>query len=232
MREEGAQLDWIQFVLLPDSSGGLDEDDTTNGTGTTTETATDSGSADDSATDNGSDSGTNSEPTAGTADGADTSNGDVAGGDSGGTTGGGTTGHSLLQEAEDGTLFGAMELGSDSNASGGKFVHVPANLTGNSNTDFVEFTVTILTTGRYQLNAGVRGPSGSQNSFFAQIDNGQTYLWDLPKDNKRTETLLNNRGTGVVTETLSTGVHTLRVSMREEGAQLDWIQFVHLDPRP
>ena len=143
----------------------------------------------------------------------------------GGTTGGGGSGGSLFQEAEDGELSGDMEVVNDSDVSGGQFVRVPVNVTGNSNTDFVEFTVSIETAGSYQVRAGVRGPTGSQNSFFAQINDGDVYLWDIPRDNELTEVLLSDRGSGDVTEILSVGVHTLRVSVREEGSQLDWIEF-------
>ena len=118
-----------------------------------------------------------------------------------------------------------MVVVNNNGASNSQLVNVPANRNGNSNSDFVEFSINIATPGTYQINARVRGPSGSQNSFFAQINNGDTYLWDIPKDNTFTEDLISDRGNGNVSETLSAGTHTLRISFREAGAQLDWIEF-------
>ena len=149
----------------------------------------------------------------------------TGGGTTGGNTGGNTGGGSLFREAEDGSLSGAMAVVNNNSASNSQLVNVPANRNGNSNSDFVEFSINIATPGTYQINARVRGPSGSQNSFFAQINNGDTYLWDIPKDNTFTEDLISDRGNGNVSEALSAGTHTLRISFREAGAQLDWIEF-------
>ena len=139
--------------------------------------------------------------------------------------GGGSTSDALFQEAEAGTLSGAMTIVSDGAYSGGQFVRVPVGTSGSSN-DYVEFTVNIETAGDYQVNAQVRGPSGLQNSFFAQIDGGAQILWDIPSTNVLVEDLVSNRGSGVITQSLSAGSHTLRISFREAGAQLDWIEFV------
>ena len=117
-----------------------------------------------------------------------------------------------------------MVVVSNSESSGGQFVRVPVGIAGGSD-DFVEFSVTIDTAGSYQVNAGVRGPSGTQNSFFAQIDEGTQYTWDIPSNNQSTEVLLSDRSSGVVTETLAAGDHTFRVIFREAGAQLDFIEF-------
>ena len=144
-------------------------------------------------------------------------------------TGGGDTSGSLLQEAEVGTVFGNMVVVNDVQASGGQFVHVPSNVVGNNSSDFVEITAVIDTAGSYQLTAIVRGPSGSQNSFFVQINDGEVYLWDIPSNNQFTADVVSNRGSGDVTETLSAGVHTVRVFVREEGAQLDLIKFELLE---
>ncbi len=140
------------------------------------------------------------------------------------STGGG--GGPLYSEAEDGLIVGDMAIGSSSGASGGQFVQVPVGQgAGSFNNHYVEFSVTILNAGSYKVRAGVKGPNGSQNSFFAQIDSGTQYLWDFSGNNAYVEDYISNRGSGDVEETLSAGIHTLRVFRRETGAQLDWIEF-------
>ena len=151
-------------------------------------------------------------------------------GNGSGGGGGGGGGGALFQEAESGTLFGGMTITSDAGVSNGQFVEVPgAGAVNDPSSNFVEFSVTIPTAGEYQINAGVRGPSGSQNSFIAQIDNGTQYEWHIPSNNQLIEDLVSdgtNPSNGIdVTENLSAGTHTLRVFGREAGAQLDWIEF-------
>lgn len=131
----------------------------------------------------------------------------------------------MIQEAEAGTLFGNMVVAADAQASGGQFVHVPIDVPGDSSADFVEYSVNIETAGSYQITAVVRGPNGSANSFFAQIDEGPLYLWSTPNNNEFTEDLVSDRRLGDVTETLSVGIHTFRVFVREEGTQLDSFEF-------
>jgi hypothetical protein len=72
---------------------------------------------------------------------------------------------------------------------------------------------------------GVKGPSGTQNSFWAQIDSGEQYLWSFSNSNTAVTDYIIERGVGDVVENLSAGSHTLRVFVRESGSQLDWIEF-------
>jgi len=143
--------------------------------------------------------------------------------------GGGGGGGALYQEAESGALFGDMKIVSDTSASDGQFVEVPG--TGAVNDYFahyVEFSVDIATMGSYRIKAGVRGPSGQQNSFFAQINEGDRYVWHIPSNNQLEEDIISDRLNSMdidIEEILSPGEHTLRVYGREAGAQLDWIEF-------
>ena len=150
-------------------------------------------------------------------------------GNGGGNGGNGSGGGPLFQEAEAGTLFGDMTITNDAGVSNGQFVEVPgAGAVDDFFAHYVEFSVTIETAGNYQINAGVRGPAGNQNSFFAQIDEDPRYEWHIPQNNQLLEDLVSDRVNSNdidVIVTLSAGVHTLRVFGREEGAQLDWIEF-------
>lgn len=137
----------------------------------------------------------------------------------------------LFVEAESGILGGAMAIVADGSASSGSYVVVAdGGASSNSSLDYVEFPITFETAGEYEILAGVRGPNGSSNSFFAQLDGGSQYLWDTPKDNVWTTDKISDRGNGDITVNLDAGLHTLRISLRETGTQLDFIEFVLLNP--
>ena len=119
-----------------------------------------------------------------------------------------------MQEAEAGTLNGNFVVVEDAEASGGQFVHVPDGVDGDSSLDFVEYSVLIETAGSYQVNAIIRGPDGTQNSFFAQIDEGPVHQWNTRANNQLTADVISTRESGSnedLIETLSAGFHTLRI---------------------
>ena len=139
----------------------------------------------------------------------------------------------LFQEAEDAVLSGGMSIGADVQASSGAYVSVPSGSESpDTSNDFVEFTVDIDTAGDYRVLAGVRGPSGSQNSFFVQVDGGVEYIWDLPADNVLTNVFVSGRAVGELLFPLSVGQHTFRATYREPDAQLDFIEFQPVGSSP
>ncbi|MBV7327615.1 putative Ig domain-containing protein [Chloroflexi bacterium TSY] len=79
----------------------------------------------------------------------------------------------LIQEAEDGTLFGNFTLGNDALASGGQYVHVPDGA-GDSYSGVsahkVEYCVSIPTAGDYLIKAQISSPDYAANSFYVQVD--------------------------------------------------------------
>lgn len=136
----------------------------------------------------------------------------------------------LFFEAENGVLSGGMAVFADADASNGSYVSVvEGSQSTSTENDFVEFPVLIETAGDYQVSARVRGPDGSSHSFFAQIDLGEQFFWVTPSDNAWTTEYISDREVGDIRATLDAGIHTLRVSLRETGTQLDYIHFFLLD---
>lgn len=132
----------------------------------------------------------------------------------------------LYQEAESGVLSGAMSIVSDTSASSGAYVSVPPGQGARgSSVDFVEFSALVETAGDYRIRAGVRGPNGKENSFFIQVNNGKRWLWDIPRNNVLSSVYVSDRTAGELTFSLEQGVNLVRVSQRESGAQLDYIEL-------
>lgn len=142
----------------------------------------------------------------------------------------------LQQQGEVGMLHGNFVVGIDSAASGGSYVYVPDN--GNSYgagphpTDYVDYCFTVTQAGIYRINATVYAPdstppSGASDSFWVQVNGSPAagYKWALyAQDNAYFAAFVNNSGVvDPVEVTLSPGTHTVRVSMREDGARLDTI---------
>ena len=122
-----------------------------------------------------------------------------------------------------------MEVQSGDEYSNGNFVVVPVG--GESPDladDFVGFSVTVEAAGDYTILTGVRGPSGSQNSFFASVNGETPYRWNIPNNNVLTDVLVTRGSTNVQTYALDAGVHTFRAYTREAGSQLDFIEFLQL----
>lgn len=138
----------------------------------------------------------------------------------------GPGGEVLYVEAENSDLNGAMRIAQDTSVSAGNYVSVPVGAeSSNPANDYMDFTVNVEKAGEYKIAARVLGPNGSANSFFAQINSGTRYTWDLPKNNQWSTGFVSNRGAGEVSVFLGAGEHKLRVSLRESGAQLDYIEF-------
>lgn len=138
-----------------------------------------------------------------------------------------STGSILYVQAEDSVLNGAMKAVTDTSAIGGSYVSVPEDgESSNTENDYMDFYVNLEHSGEYKIAARVSGPHGSANSFFAQVDNAERYVWDISKTNQWSTEYISDRGNGDVSLYLAAGEHTLRVSVRESGAKLDYIEFV------
>ena len=145
-----------------------------------------------------------------------------------------TTQASLLQEGEDGELFGNFVIANDSNASGGQYVHVPNGVGGSSDPDpvnRVDFTVDIAQAGLYRVEARVLAASGLDNSFHFGVDGnvGNAFRWNIPISNDgtsyRTDNVAGN-GQDPFLFDFSAGIHTLNVYVREDGARLDRLEVI------
>jgi hypothetical protein len=133
---------------------------------------------------------------------------------------------SLYSEAESGTLVGDMEIIPDSQASNGLSVGVPVGKgSGPYEDHYVELSFTVNVPGNYKFLAGVKGPSGSKNSFYFQLNGGKSVIWDIPKGNVNAQVYARARRVGELIELLNTGTHKIRLYLRESGAQIDYMQL-------
>jgi|GEM_PF-1246380 len=123
----------------------------------------------------------------------------------------------LYREAESGTLTSPMRKVASSSASGGYYIEVPNN-TGD-NRGKATFTNS-LSAGNYLLWGRVMGPDASSNSFYAQIDSGTRYTWDIPVGKTWVWSRL-SQGSSPVIFNLSQGSHVLTIDGREDGSRLD-----------
>ena len=143
----------------------------------------------------------------------------------------------LIQEAEDGTLSGYFEVGSDSNASGGQYIHVPEGMgnrwNGPDDAHKAEYCFQVDTPGMYKINGGIYADTGADNSFFVKVDgspmNGT--LWDFPKNTEYREDEVSNRnGDDPVLVALHAGEHIVEVFLREDGGRLDDLELEFVEP--
>ncbi|MEM9774589.1 MAG: DUF5060 domain-containing protein [Chloroflexota bacterium] len=149
----------------------------------------------------------------------------------------------LLVEGENGTLKGAFAIGTNSNASGGKFVYVPATA-GNAPggridmENRVDYCVNVETAGNYQMLARVKAPSSVEDSFFVTIDGAPSagYVWDVAQGNSFKNDYLNDRSKSDPTAFyLSKGQHTISIHRREVNTQLDRFELIQVgggNPNP
>ncbi|MEM7134023.1 MAG: putative Ig domain-containing protein [Chloroflexota bacterium] len=140
----------------------------------------------------------------------------------------------LEQEAEDGSLRGSMVVGTDANASGGQYVHLPNgsgnNLNGPTVPDQAEYCFDVPAAGTYLLQGTILATGGGNNSFYATIDGqpGTGYLWDTAiAPANYIQDYLNSRGQAdPVQLSLSAGEHTVIIYPREDGTVLDKLALV------
>lgn len=97
-------------------------------------------------------------------------------------------GFSALVEAEDMTLAPSMVIGSDANAFGGKFIHVPVGQDTRDPVSLAEIEVAVPADGNYHLWARLNGPDGDSDAVYVTIGNapwnrkwpsvtGEVYEW-------------------------------------------------------
>jgi hypothetical protein len=142
----------------------------------------------------------------------------------------------LIQEAEDGRLFGSFETMSDSRASGGQYVHVP-NGTGKRNegpdeAHKVEYTFNVPETGIYRIKGWVYAANGSDDSFWVKVNGNpsQGYLWDVSVNtNYQMDYASDRDGADPVEVMLEAGTNVVTIYLREDGTRLDKIELEYVD---
>jgi len=146
----------------------------------------------------------------------------------------------LVREAEEGVIAGAFEIVNDTTASGGYYIQVPnptgTRFDGPDDTHKMTYTFNISETGTYRIKGAVHAASGSDDSFWVQV-NGEPadgYLWDVLQNTSYQKDYVNDRdGADPVEIWLPAGVNTVSVYLREDGTRLDSIELesVTTDPQ-
>ncbi len=127
-------------------------------------------------------------------------------------------------EAECATVGSDWQTVQDPAAAGGKYLVHPVGIRlndppGDSASQLV-FSIKALVGGSYYLQARIRAPSGTKDSFWVKIDNGDWVKWW--KKIKRGNQFAWNLAPGGPFS-LEAGDHTITVAYRESGTQLDKI---------
>lgn len=123
-------------------------------------------------------------------------------------------------EAEDGELGSLWDIGSDTKASGGKYITVKSGNNSNnsapSETGWATYTFDIKTSNTYTLWMRTICPSANDDSFWMRMDDGSWSQWNsIPTS---TAWQWNKSSMSVY---LQDGKHTLYIGYREDGAKLD-----------
>lgn len=135
---------------------------------------------------------------------------------------------SWQQEAEDATLSGAMAVGEDADAYGGRFVYSVSDCPGTFQYDFpsLTFTVTVPFAGDYYVCVRAMGFDWNQNSFWVDID-GQPvppYHFEIPRNGyiwTWVWEMVHPDNEPVTAYYFTPGEHTVRFWCREQRARLD-----------
>jgi hypothetical protein len=137
-----------------------------------------------------------------------------------------------VREAEDGILSGRFEIGSDSAASGGEYVHVPGWSRRRSTPDEdqkVEFIFNISETGYYRIKGWVYALDSGRDSFFVKVNGypSSGYEWHVLRNTEYAQDYVRDGVGGNPVEILLDKESTATVSVyqREAQTRLDKIEL-------
>lgn len=131
--------------------------------------------------------------------------------------------HWLEAEHAD-SIISPLEVASDENASGGKYIFSP-NGTGNQyapGSVMATYSVTIAQAGEYILWGRVIANNGKDDSFIVQVDSAFNNVWSIAIGASWHWDEVNNSYNGdSVKFFLNRGKYTIKIKLREDGARLD-----------
>ncbi|MCK5600805.1 right-handed parallel beta-helix repeat-containing protein, partial [Candidatus Pacearchaeota archaeon] len=131
--------------------------------------------------------------------------------------------HWLETEYPD-SIQSPMAVAADGLASEGSFVQAPegSGYQSASSGVMTTYTVNIAQAGEYVLWGRVITPNVNADSFYVKIDEGADNLWDIPAGGSwHWDPVSNRGGADPVVFNLSAGIHTIKIKVREDGAQID-----------
>ena len=135
--------------------------------------------------------------------------------------------NAIWLEAEAGTLSGSPSFtqGTDSAASGGKYLAPSANSPNAAGTNRATYTFTV-SAGTYKVWGRVITPTADDDSLWVSMDGGSFVKWNsIPLNSSWAWDDVHNSDNGgaVMTYSLAQGSHTLVIANREDGIKLDKI---------
>jgi len=142
-------------------------------------------------------------------------------------------GLSATHEFEQAPFAGEFEMQQDSGARGGEYIVVPngsgGSISAPSPDSFAKFCVTVPQDGRYAFEVRARPGSAGDDSVWFQVDNDDPIAFGIPQ----TVNWTFQRVSGLSDFTtipfeLTAGEHQIKVSLREDGTELDSFKMVAL----
>lgn len=133
-------------------------------------------------------------------------------------------------EAEAATLTGGFEVVDDGLASAGQFIRVPEGADPALGGSAV-FSFDVDDPGFYVLQGDVRARDGSSDSFFVQINDGPSdpFFWSTARTEGSSfvrDEVTDYPSRSAVVAFFAEGTHTVTVSMREAGTELDTLRLI------
>lgn len=135
----------------------------------------------------------------------------------------------MAMEAEAATLTAPMQMVSNTTASGGAFLSVPAGNGGAAAsaataTGTAVFTFDVKVAGTYSVWGLVNAPAAANNRFFARIDAGAFTTWVIPVNaDKFTWNQAKSATARVLSAALTVGTHTVELRRARETTAIDVI---------
>ena len=124
--------------------------------------------------------------------------------------------------------FSPFEVGSDSNASEGQYIHAPGKESKSSppssSSGRANYSFTLDAPGDATLTARVLAPNTGANSFWFQIDGGAWQPWSINAPSSDWQEVMQT------ISGLSAGNHTLTTTYREGNTKLDWFSLESNQP--
>lgn len=131
------------------------------------------------------------------------------------------------QQAEGGAISGVMRI--EATAAGvtsvGTLAGTPGEYAGADSEDYVEFCVTGVAPGLYELDAVVRAPSSRSDSFYIGVNESDPVTWHIWPNRPTFETRTVSVGSAPVQFQLDAGDNVVRFYYRESGTELDRFTF-------
>ncbi len=137
----------------------------------------------------------------------------------------------LVHEAEDASLLGRFVVRNDATASGGKYATTPNgsgdNTAAADANQQMLFRFNQVPPGTYKITATVRGPSGTDDSYYVRVAQGPVWTYDTYIGSGfRAHDVVNRGKVGAATFVHNWGPLEIAFMNREDGVWLDKVTLV------